>query len=63
MPVWIEPKGSRTVKLRAFVVYLRAMRDRNRYIVSESPDEITAERPQARADVYDLVATQLETLL
>lgn len=65
MPVWIEPKGSKKAKRVAFVAYLLAMKARImvRGEAAYQSDDVELYREcLARAEVYNLVATQLMEL-
>lgn len=63
VPVWIAPRGSKKVKLAAFVVYLRAMRERAAYHSRDTQLPEVRISAAARADVYALVADQLEKII
>lgn len=64
MPVWIEPKGSKKIKLRAFVAYLHAMHDRCLVNLSAAQQDPTwYGHYSARADVFRQVAAHLEGII
>jgi hypothetical protein len=63
MPVWIEPKGSKQVKLQAYVAYLLEMEARAVYHGTQTNNPQTRLDCYARAGVYGLVATQLQDIL